>query len=138
MNKFIYKGKYYEVGESGIYLFIGKSTFDTAIVLSHAANDTKDPAPEKWQNFGNDLYHSVISEKMAEMKGRLVFLSTMNPIVMDYFPIASWQDLQSRLFVCEADRDELRISNEDAIRCFEAYEAGIETLGQILETRSIW
>lgn len=93
----------------------------------------------------NGLHHSWIQRAVELIGERQAFLTSQNPILFDYLPLASAEEASKTFLVCERVRDEkgerLRWGNlpeEDARRLYEAYDAGVETLGQILETRGLW
>lgn len=94
----------------------------------------------------NGLHHAWIRQAIEEIGQRQAFLTSQNPILFDYIPLSSQQDAQRSFLLCSNEVDGKgaewlvwkNVEEADARRIFEAYDSGLETLGQILETRGLW
>jgi len=94
----------------------------------------------------NGLHHAWIRQAIEEIGQRQAFLTSQNPILFDYIPLATQQDAQRSFLLCSNEVDSQgvewlvwkNVDEGDARRIFEAYDSGLETLGQILETRGLW
>lgn len=93
----------------------------------------------------NGLHHRWIDACMGAMAGRQAFLTSQNPLLFDYVTFDSIERVQSSFITCKLEVVEGReqmvwqnMSAEEAAIFFEAYEAGIEHVGDILITRGLW
>ncbi len=90
----------------------------------------------------NGLHHEWIAEIMEKLGERQAFLTSQNPLLLDYLEFAD-ADAASRSFIlCELDDDERMVwrnMNEDEARSFySAYEVGIQHVGEILRSKGLW
>lgn len=93
----------------------------------------------------NGLHHRWIDACMEAMAGRQAFLTSQNPLLFDYVTFDSVERVQSTFITCKLELVEGReqmswqnMSAEEAGIFFEAYEVGIEHVGDILITRGLW
>jgi len=93
----------------------------------------------------NGLHHRWIDACMEAMAGRQAFLTSQNPLLFDYVTFDSVARVQSSFITCKLElvdgREQLvwhNMNEEDARIFFEAYEVGIEHVGDILITRGLW
>jgi energy-coupling factor transporter ATP-binding protein EcfA2 len=93
----------------------------------------------------NGLHHRWIDACMEAMASRQAFLTSQNPLLFDYVTFDSSERVQSSFITCQLDlvdgREQMVWQNmppEEARIFFEAYEVGIEHVGDILITRGLW
>lgn len=93
----------------------------------------------------NGLHHRWIESCMKAIGERQAFLTSQNPLLFDYVEFDSVEQVRSRFITCRLEQVEGReymvwenMSEEDAARFFDAYQAGIEHVGDILITRGMW
>jgi energy-coupling factor transporter ATP-binding protein EcfA2 len=95
----------------------------------------------------NGLHHAWIERLMAELSGRQVFVSTQNPLLLDYLTFASADDVQRTFIFCSQgnalDHQESLLvwrglSDDNARAFFEAYEAGIQHVSELLRVGGFW
>lgn len=93
----------------------------------------------------NGLHHRWIDACMEAMAGRQAFLTSQNPLLFDYVDFDSVEQVASSFIACKVElvdgREQLgwqNMSAQDATIFFEAYEVGIEHVGDILITRGLW
>ena len=89
----------------------------------------------------NGLHHGWIQACLDAIQGQ-AFLTSQNPLLLDYLPFSSAEEVQRRFILC--DRDEhgawiWRNMDEDAAGAFfRAYKVGIQHVSEILETKGLW
>lgn len=93
----------------------------------------------------NGLHHRWIDACMTAMAGRQAFLTSQNPLLFDYVTFDSVERVQSSFITCSLElvegREQLvwrNMSPQAAKIFFDAYEVGIEHVGDILITRGLW
>ncbi len=93
----------------------------------------------------NGLHHAWITAAVDAMGSRQAFLTSQNPLLLDYLPIISPTQVLSSFIFCRAERRDGRphwvwenMSAEDAAEFFAAYEVGIEHVSEILQSRGLW
>lgn len=93
----------------------------------------------------NGLHHRWIEGCMKAIGDRQAFLTSQNPLLFDYVEFDSVEQVRSRFITCRIERGDDReymvwenMSEDDATRFFDAYQAGIEHVGDILITRGMW
>ena len=93
----------------------------------------------------NGLHHRWIDAAMTAMKGRQAFLTSQNPLLFDYVEFDSIERVRSSFVTCQLKLVEGReqmvwrnMTEQEARVFFEAYEVGIEHVGDILITRGLW
>jgi len=89
----------------------------------------------------NGLHHGWIQACLDAIQGQ-AFLTSQNPLLLDYLPFNSAEEVQRRFILC--DRDEhgdwiWRNMDQDAADAFyRAYDVGIQHVSEILETKGLW
>ena len=90
----------------------------------------------------NGLHHEWLEEIMGKIGDRQTFLSSQNPLLLDYMEFASADDVSRSFVLCELDDlDRLvwrNMSAEEAASFYSAYEVGIQHVGEILRTTGLW
>lgn len=93
----------------------------------------------------NGLHQRWIDACMKAIGERQAFLTSQNPLLFDYVEFDSVEQVRSRFITCRLEQVDGReqmvwenMSEEDATRFFDAYQAGIEHVGDILITRGMW
>lgn len=93
----------------------------------------------------NGLHHAWIAAAVDAMGARQAFLTSQNPLLLDYLPIISPEQVLSSFIFCRAERRDGQprwvwenMSEEDAAELFAAYEVGIEHVSEILQSRGLW
>lgn len=91
----------------------------------------------------NGLHHEWIQACIAELRGRQAFLTSQNPLLLDYLEFDSPTDVQHGFVLCErtAARAELVWRNpteDEAKEFFAAYQTGIQTVSEILIAKGFW
>ena len=93
----------------------------------------------------NGLHHSWIETCLDLLAGHQAFLTSQNPLLLDYLSFESVEQVESCFIVCDSvlreNRERMVWSNmtrEAAETFFSAYQAGIEHVGEILRTRGMW
>lgn len=93
----------------------------------------------------NGLHHSWIEATMDKLGDRQSFLTSQNPLLMDYLGFESAEDVQRTFILCpgasEASGGRLPIRNlsaEEAERFQRAYAVGIQHVSEILRDQGLW
>jgi energy-coupling factor transporter ATP-binding protein EcfA2 len=93
----------------------------------------------------NGMHHEWIRVCLDEIGGRQAFLTSQNPLLLDYIPLASAEDAHRTFLQCRAgragERSEFIWSNlsvEDAEELFKDRQVGIQQIGEILRVRGLW
>lgn len=90
----------------------------------------------------NGLHHAWIEVLMAKIGDRQTFLSSQNPLLLDYMEFDSAEEVSRSFVLCELDEhDHLvwrNMSVEEASSFYSAYEVGIQHVGEILRTKGLW
>jgi energy-coupling factor transporter ATP-binding protein EcfA2 len=93
----------------------------------------------------NGLHHAWIDAAIAALGERQSFLTSQNPLLLDYLPITSPEQVRKGFIFCRSERSERRprwmwenMSAEDALELLAAYELGIEHVSEILQSRGLW
>lgn len=93
----------------------------------------------------NGLHHAWIAAAMESIGPRQAFLTSQNPLLLDYLPLTSPEQVRSSFIFCRSERRDGQprwrwenMSSEDATELFGAYEIGIEHVSEILQSRGLW
>ncbi len=93
----------------------------------------------------NGLHHAWISAAVEAIGERQSFLTSQNPLLLDYLPIVSPEQVRDSFIFCRSERPDRRprwiwenMSAEDAAELFSAYGVGIEHVSEILQSRGLW
>lgn len=88
--------------------------------------------------FGDGVYHKKIEAEMRALPpylGRIV--ATQNPSVLDNLIFTSAKDARQRLLIVR-DGEVQNITEDEAQTVWEAWEAGIEHVSEILIAQGLW
>ncbi|MGK4003816.1 AAA family ATPase [Sorangium sp. So ce1036] len=93
----------------------------------------------------NGLHHAWIEECMNAIGDRQAFLTSQNPLLLDYLSFESVEQVKESFILCrnQADGDRERMTwrnmtDDEADMFYRAYQVGIEHVGEILRTRGLW
>ena len=98
----------------------------------------------------NGLHHGWIKACMDQLATRQSFLTSQNPLLLDFMSFRSVKDAKSSFIVCrqvESKTNDGRtvskfswenLSKEEAQGFYDAYKVGIEHVGEILRMRGLW
>jgi hypothetical protein len=98
---------------------------------------------QDWIRLG--LHHRWIATSIEALGQRQAFLTSQNPLLLDYIPIASADEVRRSFVLCRGEPREGRpgwiwenMSQEDAEELFSAYQVGVEHVSEILQSRGLW
>ncbi len=93
----------------------------------------------------NGMHHDWIRACLDEIGDRQSFLTSQNPLMLDYLPLESVEQVQKSFIQCKSevvdDTTQIAWSNlstEDAEELFADYQVGIQHVGEILRVRGLW
>jgi hypothetical protein len=93
----------------------------------------------------NGMHHEWIEACLEDLGARQSFLTSQNPLLLDYLGFESAEEVRSSFVLCRSeqhgDREQLHWENmttEDAEGFFSAYQVGIQHVSEILRTRGLW
>jgi energy-coupling factor transporter ATP-binding protein EcfA2 len=93
----------------------------------------------------NGLHHAWIDNCIAALHGRQAFLTTQNPLLLDYLPFESEGDVAESFVVCKSGLEDgtetihwQNIGERESHGFYRAYKAGIQHVSEILATRGLW
>lgn len=92
----------------------------------------------------NGLHHSWIEATMRRLDSRQSFLTSQNPLLMDYLGFGSAHDVQRTFMLCaglSGSSSDLPIRNltaEEASRFYAAHAVGIQHVSEILRDQGLW
>lgn len=93
----------------------------------------------------NGMHHEWIRASLDEIGDRQAFLTSQNPLLLDYLPLESAEQIQKTFIQCriEVVGDEPHVvwsnlATEDATELFADYKVGIQPIGEILRARGLW
>jgi hypothetical protein len=93
----------------------------------------------------NGMHHEWIEACLEDLGERQSFLTSQNPLLLDYLGFESAEEVRSSFVLCrselQSEREQLRWENmtpEDAEGFFAAYQVGIQHVSEILRTRGLW
>jgi hypothetical protein len=93
----------------------------------------------------NGMHHEWIEACLNDLGERQAFLTSQNPLLLDYLGFESVDEVRSSFVLClselQGEREILRWENmtaEDAEGFFSAYQVGIQHVSEILRTRGLW
>jgi hypothetical protein len=93
----------------------------------------------------NGLHHRWITASIDAIGQRQAFLTSQNPLLLDYVPITSAEEVQRSFVLCRSEPGAGRpgwvwenMTKEDAQDLFSAYGVGIEHVSEILQSRGLW
>ncbi len=93
----------------------------------------------------NGLHHSWIQLCLEGLGTRQAFLTSQNPVLLDYLPPQSAEQAARQYVQCRVEAvpggEELvweNMSPSDAQRVFDACEVGIQPVSRVLESKGLW
>jgi energy-coupling factor transporter ATP-binding protein EcfA2 len=93
----------------------------------------------------NGLHHAWIEECVRAIGERQAFLTSQNPLLLDYLAFDSVEQVKETFILCrtepDGDRDRMiwrNMNDDEADMFFRAYKVGVEHVGEILRTRGLW
>ena len=96
----------------------------------------------------NGMHYDWIEACINEIGDRQAFLTSQNPLLLDFLSFASPEEVQKSFIQCShAPRPDGQgraqfawhnLSDEDAATFFRAYEAGVQHVSEILKTKGMW
>lgn len=93
----------------------------------------------------NGLHHEWIKACLEEIGSRQAFLTSQNPLLLDYLEFSSVEEVARSFVLCERLRTEhgtelvwRNPTEEEASDFFLAYESGIQRVSDILITKGFW
>jgi hypothetical protein len=89
----------------------------------------------------NGLHHEWISACLEEIGDRQAFLTSQNPLLLDFLRFDNADEVRRTFILCERDGAQLVWRNpteEEAESFFLAYQTGIQRVSDILLTKGFW
>jgi hypothetical protein len=93
----------------------------------------------------NGLHHRWITAAIEAIDQRQAFLTSQNPLLLDYIPITSAVEVRRSFVLCRGEPRDGRpgwiwesMSEDDAQELFGAYGVGVEHVSEILQSRGLW
>lgn len=89
----------------------------------------------------NGLHHRWIKLCVERIGDRQAFLTSQNPLLFDFIPLGTLEEPRCTFLRCDLETPKMRWRNldeDETRRLYEAYDAGIESAGEILQTRGLW
>jgi hypothetical protein len=93
----------------------------------------------------NGLHHEWIEACLKEIGDRQAFLTSQNPLLLDFLRFDSADEVRRTFILCERTNDEAGAqliwrnpSEEEAESFFLAYQTGIQRVSDILLTKGLW
>lgn len=89
----------------------------------------------------NGLHHAWIEEIVAMLNGRQCFLTTQNPLLLDYLTFESALEVQQRMIRCEQVDQSLawrNLTSDEAEDFFASSQVGIQHISEIMKTHGLW
>jgi energy-coupling factor transporter ATP-binding protein EcfA2 len=94
----------------------------------------------------NGLHHRWITASIDAIGPRQAFLTSQNPLLLDYVPMTSAEEARRSFVLCRAEPQPgerprwiwENMSEEDAAELFSAYGVGVEHVSEILQSRGLW
>jgi energy-coupling factor transporter ATP-binding protein EcfA2 len=91
----------------------------------------------------NGLHHHWIRACIEAMDQRQVFLTSQNPLLLDYLTFESPEEVRSKFILCRWDKDTEHMgwenmSQEAAEDFFASYKVGFQQVGELLQSKGLW
>ncbi|WPB76301.1 AAA family ATPase [Archangium violaceum] len=93
----------------------------------------------------NGMHHEWIDACLEELGDRQAFLTSQNPLLLDYLSFESAEEVRSSFVLCRSalqeDREQMVWENmtaEDSEGFFKAYQVAIQHVSELLRTRGLW
>jgi hypothetical protein len=91
------------------------------------------------------MHYRWIEHCLKTIRGRQAFLSSQNPLLMDFIGFDSAEKVQQTFVICDVEesdgRERMRWRNltaDEAGDFFTAYEVGIQHVSEILRDKGLW
>lgn len=91
------------------------------------------------------MHHSWVKHCLDTIRGRQAFLSSQNPLLMDFFGFKSAEAVQRTFILCDVElsdgRERMRWRNltaDEATEFFDAYDVGIQHVSEVLRDKGLW
>lgn len=102
-------------------------------------------APIVVDEISNGLHREWLRTALDEIQGRQAFLSSQNPLLMDFLEFASEEQVRRSFVRCDLEMRDGRevmvwrnFSDEEVGEFYAAYQAGFQQVSEILEARKLW
>ena len=93
----------------------------------------------------NGMHHEWIDACLEDLGERQAFLTSQNPLLLDYLGFESAEEVRSSFVLCRTEFHEGReqmvwenMTSEDAGGFFKAYQVAIQHVSELLRTRGLW
>lgn len=93
----------------------------------------------------NGMHHEWIEACLEDLTQRQAFLTSQNPLLLDYLSFESAEEVRSSFVLCRTELHEGReqmvwenMPASDAEGFFEAYQVAIQHVSELLRTRGLW
>lgn len=93
----------------------------------------------------NGLHHRWITAAIEALGQRQAFLTSQNPLLLDYIPVTSAAEVRRSFVLCRGEPRDGKpgwiwenMSEADAQELFSAYGVGVEHVSEILQSRGLW
>ncbi|MFE8604914.1 AAA family ATPase [Archangium violaceum] len=93
----------------------------------------------------NGMHHEWIDACLEELGERQAFLTSQNPLLLDYLSFESAEEVRSSFVLCRTKLHEGReqmvwenMTAEDSEGFFKAYQVAIQHVSELLRTRGLW
>jgi AAA domain, putative AbiEii toxin, Type IV TA system len=90
----------------------------------------------------NGLHHEWIDFIVKKLEGRQCFLTSQNPVLLDFLTFTSAAETQNRLIRCEHGLNGTLIwrnlTDEEANDFYTSYETGMQHVGEIMRKQGLW
>jgi len=93
----------------------------------------------------NGMHHEWIEACLEDLGHRQAFLTSQNPLLLDYLSFESAEEVRSSFVLCRTEFNESReqmvwenMTEEDSQGFFKAYQVAIQHVSELLRTRGLW
>jgi hypothetical protein len=93
----------------------------------------------------NGLHHRWIRACIDALGQRQVFLTSQNPLLLDYLIFNTPEQVRSTFILCswEGQKEQARMlwenmSQEAAEDFFDSYKVGFQQVGELLQAKGLW
>ena len=94
----------------------------------------------------NGLHHEWIEACLSEIGERQAFLTSQNPLLLDYLEFESAEDVRRGFVLCSREKTEAGATEivwrnptaDEAKEFFAAYETGLQSVSEILISKGFW
>lgn len=91
----------------------------------------------------NGLHHRWIRACFEQLGQRQVFLTSQNPLLLDYLSFQSPEEVRSAFVLCRWEKGPEQMvwenmSPEAAQDFFDSYKVGFQQVGELLQSKGLW